>query len=278
TVFATIAVEGRPLPEKGTGGTVLWRVVSPEYFSALNIPILRGRGFEDADRSSSANPVIISESLSRLLFPGEDPLGKQIQPNLAPPWFTVIGVAGDVRNGALSSPSLPEYYFVRKHAADYGLGNRVLADGARYASVIVHSPLSQGAVSDWIRSKIAALDPVLPVQIDTIDLRVRRLEQQPRFNALLLTLFAGTGLALALIGRYGIMAFLVGQRTREIGVRLALGATRRSIMSLILAQATRWTLLGILVGAVGSVLVTPLIRALLFEVPASDYTSLAVCI
>src|SRR5262249_8133634 len=123
TLFATIAIEGRPLPEQGTGGTVLWRVVSPEYFSALNIPILRGRGFTDADRSSPANPVIISESLARLIFHGEDPLGKQIQPNLSPPWFTVIGVAGDVKNSTLSGPSIPEYYFVRKHAADYGLGN-----------------------------------------------------------------------------------------------------------------------------------------------------------
>src|SRR5262249_26956071 len=154
---------------------------SPEYFSALNIPILRGRGFTDADRSSPANPVIISESLARLIFHGEDPLGKQIQPNLSPPWFTVIGVAGDVKNSTLSGPSIPEYYFVRKHAADYGLGNRVLSDGARYASVIIRSPLDQAAVSDWMKKQIAALDPTLPVQTDTMELRVRHLEQPPRF-------------------------------------------------------------------------------------------------
>jgi predicted permease len=278
TLFTTIAVEGRPLPEHGTGGTVLWRVVSPEYFSVLNIPIVRGRTFSDADRSSPANPVIISESLARLLFPGEDPLGKQIQPNLAPPWFTVIGVAGDVRNAALSSPSTPEYYFVRKHAADYGLGNRVLADGARYASVIVRSPLDQAAVSDWMKKEIATLDPTLPVQISSMELRVRRLEQQPRFNALLLTVFAVAGLALALIGLYGVMAFLVVQRTQEIGVRLALGATRSSIMSLVLTQAARWTLLGIALGAGGSLFVTRFIRALLFEVPAIDYISLTISV
>jgi len=276
--LASLAIAGRPSPEQGTGGTVLWRVVSPSYFSALNIPILRGRGFDEADRRSAANPVILSEELAKLMFPGESPLGKQIQPNLSPPWFTVIGVAGDVRNSALSSPSLPEYYFVRKDSPDFGLGNRVLTDGARYASVIVRSPLNQDAVSDWMRKEIAVVDPTLPVQIDTMDLRVRHLVQQPRFNALLLTLFAGTGLVLALIGLYGVMAFLLGQRTREIGVRLALGATARSIMNLILAQAARWTLLGIVVGAAGSLFVAPLVRSLLFEIPATDYTSLAICV
>lgn len=278
TLLATIAVEGRPLPEQGTGGTVLWRAVSPEYFSALSIPILRGRGFSEEDRGFADNPIIISESLARLLFPPENALGKRIQPNLAPPWFTVIGVAGDVKNANLSSPSVPEYYFVRKHVADYGLGNRMLSDGARYASVIVRSPLDPASISDWLRKEIAALDPTLPVRIDAMGLRVRQMEQQPRFNALLLTLFAATGLMLALIGLYGVVSFLVGQRTQEIGVRLALGATPQAIMNLVLAQAARWTLLGIALGAAGSLLLTRFLQALLFEVPANDYLSLTLSV
>jgi putative ABC transport system permease protein len=278
TLLFTIAVAGRPLPEQGTGGTVVWRVVSPEYFSTLGIPILRGRGFSEADRGSADNPVIISESLAKFMFPQGDVIGQRIQPNLVPPWFTVIGVAGDVKNLALSSPSSPEYYFVRKHAEDYGLGNRVLADGAGYASVIVRSPLDQASVSDWVRKEIAALDPSLPVQIDTMNLRVRQLEQQPRFNALLLALFAGTGLVLALIGLYGVISYLVGQRTQEIGVRLALGATSRSIMNLVLAQAARWTLLGIVLGVAGSLFATRFIRALLFELPTNDYASLVISV
>jgi predicted permease len=276
TLLTTIAVAGRPLPEQGTGGTVLWRVVSPEYFSALGIPILRGRGFSETDRSSADNSVILSESLAKVMFPQGDAVGQRIQPNLMPPWFTVIGVAGDVKNLALSSPSSPEYYFVRKHVQDYGLGSRVLADGAGYASVIVRSPMNQASVSEWVRKEIAALDPALPVQIDTMDLRVRRLERQPRFNAFLLALFAGTGLVLALIGLYGVISYLVGQRTQEIGVRLALGATPRTIMNLVLAQAARWTLLGIVLGVAGSLFATRFIRALLFELPANDYASLVI--
>jgi len=278
TLLATIAVEGRQLPDQGTGGNVLWRIVSPEYFSALNIPILRGRAFSEADRSSSDSPVIISESLAKLLFPGENALGKRIQPNLAPPWFTVIGIARDVKNGALAAPPAPEYYFVRKHAADYGLGVRATWNGARNACVIVRSPLDQTSVSDWVRKEIAALDPTLPVQIQTMELHVRNLEQQPRFNAFLLTLFAAIGLLLGLIGLYGVMSFLVGQRTREIGVRLALGATPRAIMTLILAQAARWTALGIALGAAGSLVASRSIRALLFGVPANDYFGLGFCV
>jgi putative ABC transport system permease protein len=278
TLFATIAVEGRPLPQQGSGGNVLWRIVSPEYFSALNIPILRGRGFNEADRSSSESPVIISESLAKRLFSGEDALGKRIQPNLAPPWFTVIGIARDVKNGSPAAPSAPEYYFVRKHLADYGLGNRATWNGARNASVIVRSPLDPLAVSDWLRKEIAALDPTLPVQIETMDLHVRHLEQESRFNAFLLTVFAGVGLALALIGLYGVISYLVGQRTQEIGVRLALGATPGAIMNLVLAQAARWTLLGIVLGTAGSLFATRFIRALLFELPANDYASLVISV
>ena len=278
TLFATIAVEGRPLPERGTGGTVLWRVVSPEYFSTLGISMLRGRSFSENDRSAPDNPVIISASLARMMFPGEDALGKRIQPNLEPPWFTVIGVAADVKNGDLSSPPIPEYYFVRKHAADYGLGNRAIADGARYASVIVRSPLNHAAVSDWLRKEIAKLDPTLPAQIDTMDLRIRNLERQPRFDAFLLSLFAAAGVLLAVVGLYGVAAFLVGQREKEIGVRMALGATPRAVMSLVLSEAARWTLFGIAFGSMGSLFAARLISGLLFEISANDYLSLGLSV
>jgi predicted permease len=274
TLFGSIAVEGRSLPVEDVGGTVLWRVVSPGYFTTLNIPIFRGRGFTESDRGSTENPVIVSESLAKVLFPGEDPLGKSIQPNLSPPWFTVIGVAGDVKNSAPAAPSLPEYYFLRKHMQDYGLGTGRVLSFARTASVIIRSPLDQASIADWVQKEVAALDPTVPVQMGSMDRRVRRLEQQPRFNALLLALFAVIGLLLALIGLYGVISFLVGQRTQEIGVRMALGASRGAIMELILSQAARWTLLGILLGATGSLFLTRLFGSLLFGIPRNDYWSL----
>jgi predicted permease len=276
TLYTTIAVEGRPRPEQGTGGTVVWRVVTPGYFAALNIPIVRGRGFAESDRGSSDNFVIISDSLAGRMFPHENPLGQRIQPNLAPPWFTVIGVAGDVKNNALGGNPDPEYYFVRKHAADYGLGSRIPANGDRAASVIIQSPLDRQSVFDWVRKEIAALDPALPVQIETMDLRVRKLEQQPRFNTLLLCLFAGMGLLLSMIGLYGIISFFVAARTREIGVRIALGATPAAIMRIVLAQAARWTMAGAAVGCAGSFFAARLLKALLFEAPGNDYRSLLI--
>jgi predicted permease len=276
TLFTTIAVEGRPRPEQGTGGTVVWRIVTPGYFNALNIPILRGRDFVEEDRGPGNSSVIISKALAERMFPHEDPLGRRIQPNFTPPWFTVIGVAGDVKNNTLVSAPDPEYYFVRKHAADYGLGNRVPENGERAASVVLRSSLQQRAVFDWVRNEIAALDPALPVQLETMELRVGKLEQQPRFNALLLGLFAGTGLLLSMIGLYGVISFLVAERTREIGVRIALGATPGAIMKLILTQAVSWTLAGVAVGCAAAFFAARLLKALLFETPASDYRSLMI--
>jgi len=274
TLYGTIQVEGHePVQAQGTGGNVVWRLVTPDYFHALDIPIIRGRGFREEDRSSGDNVLIISDSLDRRMFPNEDPIGKRVLLNLAPPWFTIIGVAGDVRNTALSSAADPEYYFVRRHVADYGLGNRAL--GSRAASVVVRSPLDQRPVQDWLRKEIAAIDPTVPVQIAPMSLQVSKLEQTPRFNAILLSLFAAAGLLLSTIGLYGVIAFLVSERTREIGVRMALGATPARIMKAILGQAARWAVAGMTVGAAGSFFAARLLRTLLFEVQVNDDRSLA---
>lgn len=276
TLYSTIAVAGRPRPQEGTGGTVVWRIVTPGYFAALNIPILRGRGFVESDRGSGDNPVVISDTLARRMFPNEDPLGKRIQPNLTPPWFTVIGVVGDVKNSALAGEPEPEYYFVRKHLADFGLGSRVAPNGDHAASIILQSPMDQPAVFDWIRKVIAGIDPALPVQIESLDVRIGRIVQQPRFNTLLLCIFAGTGLLLAMIGLYGVISFFVAVRTPEIGVRIALGATPRSIMRIVLSQAARWIVAGAAVGCAGSFFATGLLKAFLFETPVNDYRSLMI--
>jgi ABC-type antimicrobial peptide transport system permease subunit len=125
-------------------------------------------------------------------------------------------------------------------------------------------------MSRWVRATAAALDPTLPVNIETLNQRVGRLAERPRFNALLLGLFAGMGLTLAAIGLYGVMSFLVAQRTREIGVRMALGATPGAVARLVLAHAARWTVAGAVLGAIGSLWAARLLDALLFHVSARD--------
>jgi len=260
-LYAAIDVKGRPRFKDGTGGMVSWRSVTPRYFTALNIPLLRGRVFDEQDREASQNVVIVSNTLARRMFPGEDPLGKQIQPGRRGEWLTVIGVAGDVKNNGLQEPVQPEYYVVRKHSAE-GV--------ARSAVAIIRTGMPPQAMAQWVRDEVRALDPTLPVSVETVEQHVGKLAARPRFNTLLLGIFAGTGLLLTAIGLYGLMAYLVTQRTREIGVRMALGSTPGGIARLVLEQAGIWTVAGAGLGLIGSLLTVRWLESLLFQVPAKD--------
>ena len=131
------------------------------------------------------------------------------------------------------------------------------------------------AMAGWIRTEIANLDPALPVTVETVGERVSKLAVRPRFNAVLLSVFAGAGLLLAAIGLYGVMKFLVEQRTREIGVRMALGATRGGIVEMVLLHAVRWVAVGCALGLVGSLWLTRALKSLLFEAPKQDAWALA---
>jgi len=269
-VFAGLEVRGRPHVVESTGGNVTWRIVTPDYFATLGIPILRGRSFREEDRDPNQNTIIISDSLARRLFPSDDPIGKEMRRNQQLPWDTVIGVVGNARNNpALSDNDDPEYYVVRKHGT---------ATASRKASVIVGTFMNPQVIADAIRSEVAAIDPTLPVVIETMTQRVNKLADRPRFNAVLLGLFAAIGVSLAAIGLYGVSSFLVAQRTQEIGVRMALGATSNNILRLVFAHAMRWTAAGILIGLLGSLAATRWLRSLLYQVPARDPWTLAITV
>lgn len=266
TLYATIEVEGRPRPDSGTGGMVVWRSVTPGYFSALGIPILRGRGFSEEDRQPSQQVIILSECLAARMFPGEEPLGKRLRPGLTGPWLTVIGIAGEVKNGGLSTAADPEFYRVRKLSPE---------DAWNYSSVILRSALHPQMLAEWVRAEISAQDPTLPVAIQTMDQRVRGLQQRPRFNAMLLTLFAALAVALAALGIYGLLAFLVAERTQEIGIRLALGGTPSHIRRLVLGHGVLLLALGGVLGLGASLALTRLLKSLLFAVQPNDPVTLA---
>jgi len=269
TIYAVIDIAGRPRSAEGTGGMVTWRAITPGYFAALGVPILRGRGFQEQDRDPHRNAVILSDSLARRMFPGQDPLGKQIQPGRSERWLTVIGVAGNVKNSALMEPDGPEFYVVRHHAPE---------NFGRTATAILSGPVDPAAMAHWVRAELAALDPTLPVSIETLDQRVGKLAQRPRFNAWLLGLFAAMGLLLAAIGLYGVVSFLVAQRTQEIGVRMALGATPGAVARLVLGHAARWTFAGAALGVIGSLFAARLLEAILFHVSARDPWILAAAV
>jgi len=264
TFYASIEVPGRTRPVQGTGGMVGWRMVTPNYFQALGIRILRGRGFADADRAPTEHPVILSEVLADKMFPQEDPVGKQLRFSSFDrqgPWRTIIGVVADVKNNGLVAPADPEFYIPWKEDPQTYV---------RRAHVIFRTSLSPAAVVPWIRTEIAGLDPTVPVEFSTMEARVGRLTARPRFDAILLSLFAGIGVALAALGIYGVVSFFVSQRTQEIGVRMALGATAGGILRMVLLNVARWTAAGATLGLIGAWFCARLLQSLLFEVQAHD--------
>jgi putative ABC transport system permease protein len=263
TFLSSIEVPGHAKFVEGTGGMIPFRRVTPNYFSVLGVPIVRGRGFAEADRSPAERPVVVSESLAKKLFPGnEEPLGRQFRfGSTGSPWRTIVGIAGDVKNNGLAEPADPEFYLPWKDEPDSNF---------RAANAILQTNASPDAVGKWLRAEIADIDPTVPVTLETMSERVGKLAERPRFNAVLLTVFAGMGVLLAAIGIYGVVGSLVAQRTREIGVRMALGASPRTVLRMILVHVMRWLLAGSLLGLLGAWFSTRILEALLFEVRARD--------
>ncbi|HEY6267362.1 MAG TPA: ABC transporter permease [Candidatus Acidoferrum sp.] len=262
TFLSSIEIPGHTKFSAGTGGMINYRFVTPAYYPALGIPLLRGRGFLEEDRSPAERPVILSESLARKLFPnGEDPLGKSFRFGSQNEWRTIVGVAGDVKNNGLAAPADPEFYLPwQNEPAGY----------YRSAHFTVQSAINPQAIARWIRSETAAIDPTVPVTIEGMQTRIGKLAQRPRFTAVLLSLFAGMGVLLAGIGIYGVVGFLVAQQTREIGIRIALGASPQSVLNLILSNMLRWTVAGAALGLLGAWFCSRLLESLLFDVRAHD--------
>lgn len=267
--FSDLQVEGKPPIPPGTGGTGASRSVTPDYFRALDIPIIRGRGFTDQDRTGDEGEVVLSRSVAALLFPGESPLGKRLQTAglrttglRSNEWFTVVGVADNVKNNGLTEPSVPEMYYLRRSVADDWSDARSIA--------LLRSVMPAKAVEPWVRSAIASIDPTVPVETEILNQTVRRMADRPRFETALLAFFAFTGLMLAVVGLYGLMAFTTAQRTREIGIRMALGATRQNILRLITGDGFRMVAVGGALGLGAALAISRLLKALLFDVSTED--------
>jgi putative ABC transport system permease protein len=268
--FFDLRVEGRPPFPKGVGGLVAWSIVSPGYFKILSIPIVEGRGFLPGDQDPNTNVVIVSRKLAARLFPQESAIGQHVQLSTpSGPWYTVVGVAGDVKylnaSGRVGRAD-PAYYVPWKHS----LGTPARASEGRHAFFVVRSPLKSTAVERLVRGEIASLDPTLPAQISTLDARVENLRVQPRFNAALISLFAVTGFVLVTIGVFGLLSFMVSSRTREIGLRIALGAAPRDVLTMIVWHGIRLMLAGLVVGVALAFAVAHLLQSLLYGVSPED--------
>jgi len=190
------------------------------------------------------------------------------------PWYTVVGVAANVKNGGLLTESEPEYYKLwRNRPEDWDTGFAG-AQGGMLVNFILQTPANREVLSAVVCSEIASLDNSLPLEFQTMRQHVRSLAERPRFEAALLTLFAVLAIVLAAIGLYGVLAFLVSRRTQEIAVRMALGAAKQDIVSLVGQEALKMIGLGIVLGSVGALSISRTFRGLLFGVSASDLFSL----
>jgi putative ABC transport system permease protein len=266
--YSDLMVAGRPQTPPGTGGSVVLRTVTPGYFHVLQIPILQGRGFNEEDRQANGHPIILSKLLAARLFPDGNAIGQHMQRAVFNPYltmdgpvFTVAGIAGNVKNGGLAGQDDPEFYILRtSHPDDWDSHHFFLLETAFPTSVM----------APWIRTQIAQLDPTIPVEIDTLSQGVSKLADRPRFETALLGFFAACGLLMAVIGLYGVISYVATQRTQEIGVRMALGATRADILRLIAMEGMRVILLGGVLGLGAALATAQLLKSLMFKVGPRD--------
>jgi putative ABC transport system permease protein len=265
-----IVIAQRSPSARTVTGVVATRLVSPEYFRALDIPMLMGPGFGEEDMTLSQQPVVLSKRLADLFYPNENPIGRRMRfdkHDPSEPWSRVAGVAADVKNSGLSKDEVPEYYRLRRNIpGDWAQGG----SRDRTSVVVVRSSLPVAQTARWIRSAVAEVDPTLPIDVATLHQRVSRFADQPRFQTLLVGFFAATGLALALIGLYGVISFWVAQRTGEIGVRMALGANKSDILRLVMGESLRLIAAGTVIGLISALAATRVLASQLFGIGAHD--------
>ena len=262
--YSDLVVEGKPPAPPGTGGTVVGRFVTPDYFRAFNIPIVRGRDFTEQDRTGNEHEAILSRLLAARLFPNEDPIGKRFKSDgpRSGAGTIVVGVADNVKNNGLTEQSDPEMYTLRRSVPDDWSGHRLI--------VVIDSVMPASTIAPWVRSEVASIDRTVPVEMEPLNQTIRRLADRPRFATTLLGFFALTGLVLAVVGLYGLIAFMTTQRTQEIGVRMALGATQINILRLIANDGLRMVVVGLALGLGTALAVSRMLKALLFQVSVYD--------
>ncbi len=259
-----IWVEGRdPGPEPTRAHP---RVVTAGYFSTMQIPIRRGRAFTEADRRGAPLVVMVNETLVRRFFPGRDPLGKHLAlGGDTTRQFEIVGVVGDVKHWGLENQVNPEMYFSMLQTSPYQM------------SIIVRSAGDPESLSTPLRKLVTSLDPELPAATVTpLEDVVSESVRPRRFNTILLGTFSGIALLLAVIGVYGVISYATAQRTREFGIRMALGARARDVFHLVLGSGMAMVGVGIVLGLAGGLAASQLLRKLLFEVKPFDPVTYAV--
>jgi len=234
--------------------------VSPDYFHLLGISLLGGRLFDELDNDNMPQVAVINQAMAETYWPNEDPLGKRFKPAKAgAPWITVVGLIANARTQSLAQADLPQIYL------------DLYQTGAKRLAIFLRGHLRTAAIADEVREQVQSLDPTLPVSGgQTLNATVSASLAQRRFSMEMVGLFALTALLLAGLGIYGVISYLVSERTQEIGIRLALGASRSNILRLVLREGLGLAIMGAAVGLVCALIVSNLMASLLYSVRPTD--------
>jgi len=263
----TFGIESQTLPPGEMNPIVTDATVGPDYFRALGIPLLKGRYFSDHDNEDSKPVAIVSEGFVRRFFPNQEAIGKRIRqsgPGMGNSWLEIVGVVGNVKYLGLTVDTDPAYYmpFAQTYGQRMFLAVRSSGDASR--------------VAEDLRQDIQSVDPgVTLAQISTMEQAMDLSVSQPRFDTMLLVLFAGISLLLAAVGIYGLIAYSVAQRTHEIGVRMALGAARADVLRMVVRQSVSLAAIGIALGFGGAFALTRFLKTMLFGIGVTDALTFA---
>ena len=265
-----LQIEGRD-PERDGTAVATGSSASTRYFSTLGVPLKAGRDFDERDADSGERVMIVSESFARKFFPGEDPLGKRLRfpgrplqrqvvdSSATPPWMTIVGVVGDVKTESLALDGRPAFY------------RPLLQASNALFTFVIRGSAPPATLGPQVDAAVRGLDPELPVfAVRTMDDAMAATVEERHFAMQLLALFAAAALALSAVGIYGVIAYGVAQRTREIGIRMALGARPADVRRMLLLEGGKLAGAGVAIGLAGSVLLTRAMSALLYEVGPRD--------
>lgn len=249
-------IQGRPDGRPGERPQAEFHAITSDYFKTLEIPLRAGRDFGPTDTPDRPEVVLVNDALARTAFPGESPIGQRIRTGTSPraQWMEIIGVVGDTRWQDPGQPPLPVIYA----ASAQGLGNSL--------SILARTSVDELALAGTLRAILHDADPMVPVKFETMDQLFDATLAYPRFRARVIGLFAAVAAVLAAVGIFSVLAYLVGQRTRELALRRALGARTADVLRLVVGQGMRLVGLGLVVGLLGALAMSRLLTGLLYEV------------
>lgn len=270
-------IEGRPKPRPGEAPDAVYRIAMPGYFETMRLPVMKGRALTYDDGPRAPAVIIINQQAAERFWPGENPIGKRLQflpgsDNDPPNWMTIVGVTANARLDDMVSPPYPEVYVPALQTPEFmGEASGLAGPHMTYLTVVIRARQNPTSLVPEVRHVVQSFNRALPIsQIQTMDEAVGLATAQPRFEMWLLASFGALAMILAAVGIYGVMNYAVSQRTREIGIRMSLGAGRSEILQMVMSQGMRQAIAGILAGIAAAVLLSRLMAQMLFGVQPTD--------